>query len=181
MTPMLKTERLLLRGFRPRDAPAVQEHCGDRDVARMLSRVPHPYSLDMAVRWIASQGAASSSGGEIDFCIEQDGGAVGAVALRRTAAGTFELGYWLGKAWWGKGFATEAVRHAVRFAFEELGADRLTSGHFLDNPASGRVLEKCGFSYTGQSMEHSEARGAAAAHMNFQYARRDWQARTDKS
>lgn len=181
MTPTLKTERLLLRPFSPEDAPAVHEHCANWDVARMLTRVAHLYSRNMAESWIASHGAAWQSGEEITFCIDLDGVAIGAIALRRTAVGTYELGYWLGESWWGRGFATEAARQAVCFAFERLGAKKLTSGHFPDNPASGRVLEKCGFRYTGESMEHSEARGETVTQRNFEYPRSNMEARTEES
>lgn len=164
MKPRLKTRRLLLRPFLPEDAAAVQGLCGNWNVARMLSRVPHPYTRDMAERWIASHAAAPRGGEEFVFCLELEGEAIGAVGLRHTGEGGFELGYWLGEPWWGKGFATEAARRAIRYAFEDLGADNLTSGHFTDNPASGRVLVKCGFRYTGETMQNCEARGEAVPH-----------------
>ena len=173
MTPTLETERLLLRPFRAEDAPAVHAHCGNWNIARMLTRVPHPYRRDLAESWIESHAKDWRSGAEITFCIELDGEAVGAVGLRRTEGRTYEIGYWLGEPWWGKGFATEAARGAMRFAFEELGAEKLSSGHFLDNPASGRVLEKCGFRYTDESMVPCEARGEAVAHRNFECRRDD--------
>lgn len=177
MMPRLETERLLLRPFRPEEAGAVAALAGNWEVAKMLARVPYPYTRDMAESWIASQDAASRSGDEFTFCIERDGEAAGAVSLRRRADGTYELGYWLGEPFWGSGFATEAARQAVAFAFDQLGAKRLVSGHFLDNPASGRVLEKCGFRYTGESMEPCEARGEAVAHRNFECGRDETEGR----
>lgn len=180
MTPTLKTERLLLRAFSPEDASAVQAHCGNWNIARMLTRVRHPYTRDLAESWIASHAEDWRSGAEITFCIELDGEAVGAVGLRRTEGRAYEIGYWLGEPFWGKGIVTEAARGAIRFAFEELGADKLTSGHFLDNPASGRVLEKCGFRYTGDSKVPCEARGEALAHRNFEFIR-DEKGRAERS
>lgn len=171
MIPTLETERLLLRPFRSEDAAFVHRHCSEWNVARMLTRVPHPYTRDMAESWIASHEAAWNVGDEVSFCIELGGEAIGTVGLRRTEPGTCNLGYWLGEPWWGRGFTTEAARRAVRFAFEELGAEKLTSGHFSDNPASGQVLEKCGFRYTGEGVEHSVARGEAVAHRNFERGR----------
>jgi RimJ/RimL family protein N-acetyltransferase len=168
MMPTLKTERLLLRPFRAEDAPAVHARCGEWNVARMLTRVDHPYTREMAESWIESHEEAWNSGEEITFCVDLDREAIGAVSLRRKETGVYVLGYWLGAPWWGKGLATEAARCAVRFAFEELGAENLTSGHFLDNPASGRVLEKCGFRYTDEGTEHSEARGEAVMHRNLE-------------
>jgi RimJ/RimL family protein N-acetyltransferase len=181
MMPTLETERLLLRPFGPEDASAVQGHCGNWNIARMLTRVPHPYGLDLAVSWIASHAADWRSGDEITFCIETDGEAIGALSLRRTTDRAYELGYWLGEPFWGKGFVTEAARRAVCFAFEELGAEKLTSGHYRDNPASGRVLEKCGFRYSGEGMMPCDARGETVVHRNYEYRRNEMESRTEGS
>lgn len=175
--PTLKTERLLLRPFRAEDAAAVQTHCGHWNVVRMLAIVPHPYTRKHAEDWIASHEADWKSGDEITFCVDLHGEAAGAISLRRKEAGVYVLGYWLGEPWWGKGYATEAARRTARFAFEELGAENLIAGHFLDNPASGRVLEKCGFRYTGEGTEHSVARGEAAAHRNLECGRAEFEGR----
>ncbi|MBE9557956.1 MAG: GNAT family N-acetyltransferase [Proteobacteria bacterium] len=173
MMPTLETERLLLRPFREEDAPAVHEHCENWNIARMLTRIPHPYSRDIAARWIASHAAEWRSGDEHTFCIEFDGKTVGAIGLRRISAATYELGYWLGEPFWGKGIATEATRRTMGYAFEELGAENLSSGHYVDNPASGRVLEKCGFRYTRDSMVPCDARGETVAHRNYEYKRNE--------
>ena len=91
MMPTLKTERLLLRPFRAEDASAVHAHCGNWKVARMLTRVPHPYTREMAESWIASHEADWNSGDEITFCIELDGEAAGAISLRRKEPGLYVL------------------------------------------------------------------------------------------
>ena len=150
MIPTLQTDRLLLRPFRLEDAAAVAAYCGDWDVARMTARIPHPYALDDAIDWIEGRVEGPP---ELRFCIEVEGAAAGAIGLVDQGDGVYELGYWIGRPFWGKGYATEAARAVVRFAFEALGAIRLTSGHMLENPASGRVLEKCGFVATGEVVE----------------------------
>jgi len=170
---ILETERLLLRPFRREDAEAVAAVAGNWDVARMLARVPHPYTRDMAEEWISSHALSWENGEEYIFCIELDGQTAGSIGLRRSRKAVYELGYWLDDRWWGKGLATEAVGRIVRFAFGELGAVRLVSGHFADNPASGRVLQKCGFRYTGDSMQHCEARGGSVVHRDFELEA-DW-------
>jgi RimJ/RimL family protein N-acetyltransferase len=73
--------------------------------------------------------------------------------------GEWEFGYWLGKPYWGKGYATEAAGRVVTFAFEELIAQKLKAGWYYDNPKSGRVLEKLGFKLTGEGARNSLARG----------------------
>ena len=85
----------------------------------------------------------------------------GAVGLERTAPGQHELGYWIGEPWWSMGIATEAAGRIVRFAIEDLGARVLNAGYLYDNPASGRVLAKCGFVLAGEVLQWCEARGQA--------------------
>jgi len=150
MNATLQTDRLTLRPFRLEDAAAVAGYCGDWDVARMTTRIPHPYGIDDATKWI--EGHASEPA-ELRFCIEVAGAPAGAIGLIDLGKDVHELGYWIGRPFWGQGYATEAARAVVRFAFEELGAVRLTSGHMPENPASGRVLEKCGFVATGEVVE----------------------------
>ena len=164
MDLLLSTERLLLRPLDPRDAPALQRHCGNWKVARMLARVPHPYPDGLAERWIGEQPRLRAEGLAHCFAVEQDGALIGTVGLERREAPHFELGYWLGEPWWGRGLATEAAGRAVAFAFETLAAERLASGHFVDNPASGRVLEKCGFAELGTTRRWCEARGRELPH-----------------
>ncbi len=181
MAPRLKTDRLVLRPFRAADASAVQALCGNWNVARMLARVPHPYTREHAETWIASHGASRRSGVEHVFCIEYGGEVVGSIGLQRMTDDAYDLGYWIGEPWWGRGFATEAVRRIVRFAVDGLAAARLTAGHFADNPASGRVLEKCGFHYIGSGMATGAARGEAALHRNFELAPDDGERRAATS
>ena len=155
----LETERLLLRPFRRSDAGAVRALCGSWKAARMKARIFHPYPDGLAESWIASTVRAREHGEGYAFCLEQYGEPIGAVGLERTTEGIYELGYWVGEPWWGRGFATEVVRRLVRFACDDLSASEVTAGHFLDNPASGRVLENCGFAYTGEDELWCEARG----------------------
>ena len=157
----IQTARLLLRPLRDTDAEALTALAGNWDVARMTARIPHPYPEGLAKRWIAEQAAARESGDAFAFAILLEGRLVGLVGLEHQDGGRFELGYWIGEPWWGQGFATEAAGAAVRFAFEALGADSLEAGWLFDNPASGRVLAKCGFVRTGEMMQWCEARGQA--------------------
>jgi RimJ/RimL family protein N-acetyltransferase len=180
MMATLETERLLLRPFHAADAGAVTALAGDWDVARMTARIPHPYTREMAEVWVDTHAPSRLSGEEHVFCIECAGEVIGCIGLQRSQEGIYELGYWLGKPWWSKGLATEAAKRIVWFAFDELGADGLVSGHLTDNPASGRVLEKCGFRYCGDSVEHCEARGEAVAHKGFELTRAGWAGQAGK-
>ena len=157
----LRTERLLLDAFRDADAARVTALAGNWKVARMTARIPHPYSQDLARQWIAGLHAAETSSDAVTFAIRLSGEPVGAVGLERTEPGRYELGYWIGEPWWGIGIATEAAHRAVRFAAEELSARTIDARYLFDNPASGRVLAKCGFVPTGAIMQWCEARGQA--------------------
>jgi RimJ/RimL family protein N-acetyltransferase len=159
MEATLQTERLTLRPLRLGDAAAIQCLCGNWKVARMLSPVPHPYPDGLAEAWIARDAKGRASGEAIRFALDYEDGLIGVMGLERPGNKLFELGYWLGEPWWGRGLATEAARRVVAFAFGELAVAELFSGHFQDNPASGRVLQKCGFRDAGVMMLWSEARG----------------------
>ncbi|MEJ2120280.1 MAG: GNAT family N-acetyltransferase [Alphaproteobacteria bacterium] len=161
---VLTTDRLTLRPFVQTDARAVQALCGNWNVARMLAVVPHPYPDGLAEDWIAGQADKRARGEEYVFAIEHDGEVIGAVGLERrshTRRDIHEIGYWIAEEWWGQGLASEAAGRVVRYAFDELGVTRLTSGHFDENPASGKVLAKCGFRVTGKGMLPCAARGEA--------------------
>ena len=128
----------------------------DYDVARMTARVPHPYNEGDAEDFVAA-------GAPNRFVIERkrDGLFLGMAGLHVDE--DCEFGYWLGKPFWGQGYATEATTAALGWAREGWGRRLVVSGHFADNPASGRVLEKAGFLYTGVVQpRHSKARGEDA-------------------
>ena len=155
---VLKTDRLILRPFTAVDAPAVRALCGNWNVARMLSVVPHPYPDDLAEDWIAGHAEARDRGDDYVFAIEHAGELVGAAGIEKRGD-AHELGYWIAEDWWGHGLASETAARLVAHAFEDLGLKRLTSGYFDENPASGRVLEKCRFRITGKGELKCVARG----------------------
>jgi RimJ/RimL family protein N-acetyltransferase len=161
--PTLYTERLILRAFDASDAPAVQRLAGDRLIAATTMNIPHPYDLAMAQEWIATHEDDWIQGRAAHFAIASraDGGLVGAVGLRlKTEHSTAELGYWIGKPYWGVGYATEAATAAVAFGFNDLRLNRIHAHHFGGNPASGRVLQKIGMQHEGCLRQHVRKWGA---------------------
>ena len=168
MEQELTTARLRLRPIRRGDARPVQALCNNWNVARMLSRVPYPNPVEVVEAWTGAQAAAWESGSAYNFAImhqdrEHPDGLIGVVGVSRRddggPGGGYEIGYWLGEPWWGQGLMTEAVGRILDFARVELGLDRLCSDYFVDNPASGRVQEKCGFRITGRGHLNSQSRG----------------------
>lgn len=173
--PTIQTQRLRLRLLTMQDAPAIARYAGDADVARMVSRLPVPYFVCAAEGWIMTLNARAPLGEDHVRAIEADGAFVGVIGAHQQRAGLFEIGYWLGKPFWGRGYASEALGGFVDAA-RALGA--LEAGHFIDNPASGRVLAKNGFEYTGEVEQlFSLGRGARAACRRMAYARANPRAR----
>ncbi len=160
---LLQTNRLLLRPIAKSDAPAFARLCNDELIARNTARIPHPYSLDDAEIFTAIAAHAFASGKEHAFAVCEGDELVGCCGVMRITLEVFELGYWVGAPARGRGVATEAAHAVAHFAFERLGAKKLLSGHFADNPASGRVLEKIGFRPSGEErMQFSQGRGCEA-------------------
>ncbi len=150
--PTLHTERLVLRPFTPEDAPAVAVLANDPEIAANTLSFPYPYELRMAEEWIAGQPERWEKGELANFAIVlRDGGEmVGSIGLIISAEhGRAELGYWVGRAFWGAGYCTEAARAVVDFGFRVLGLNRVQAHHFTRNPASGRVLRKIGMRHEG--------------------------------
>lgn len=159
-TPRLETRRLTLRAPRLEDASALARFAGDPDVSRMTASMPYPYALDDAHHWIAAS-AGHDPREETSFVVEHDDeGLVGAMGVFRGDEGLQEVGYWIAKPYWGRGYATEALSALVGWAATAKRCRLLAAGHFEDNPASGAVLVKAGFLYTGvRAALYSRARG----------------------
>jgi RimJ/RimL family protein N-acetyltransferase len=143
-----RTARLTLRPAWLEDAPQLAAAIGHESVTRNLSKVPWPYRLADAKAHIMRPREPRDV-----FCLifDHEGdyprliGGIGMGAIE----GGHEFGYWLTPSAWGRGYATEAGRAMVAAARHTLGLRRLKAGHFVDNPASGRVLTKLGFRPTG--------------------------------
>jgi RimJ/RimL family protein N-acetyltransferase len=156
--PTLRTERLVLRPLTLVDAPAVQRLAGDREIADTTLSVPHPYEDGMAETWINTLAPAFERGESAVFALTRaDGGellgAIGLAGINRRHSHA-ELGYWIGKRFWGQGFASEAAAAMVNYAFGELGLHRVYAMCFSRNPASARVMQKAGLTFEGRRRQH---------------------------
>jgi [ribosomal protein S5]-alanine N-acetyltransferase len=140
-----------LRSWRSGDEDSLVRHADDRDVwINLRDRFPHPYTRDDARAWLR---LVAESTPETNFAVAVAGEAVGGIGItlqddvsRRSA----EIGYWLGRAYWGRGIATAAVRALTDWAFAHFDLCRLYAGVFEWNPASARVLEKAGYVLEGR-------------------------------
>lgn len=158
--PQLESFRLLLREPQPGDAPALVEGLAEYDVAKFLATVPHPYREEDAKAFLAKVVELRAKGEAYEFAIlrKADQRLIGLCGLHLKGS-RYEIGYWIAKPFWGQGFATEAVRKLLAFAFHDMKATEIWAGWYHDNLASGQVLRKLGFEAIGVEKRHSVARG----------------------
>jgi RimJ/RimL family protein N-acetyltransferase len=161
--PRIETGRLALRAPQAADIGRIAALADDFEIARMTTRLPHPYRRSDAETFVA-RAQVLDPGREAAFVIDhEDEGVVGVLGLYPRGGMGPEIGYWVGRPFWGQGIASEAAGAALDWARRDWRRRVVVSGHFADNPASGRVLEKAGFLYTGEVQQRdSLARGQAA-------------------
>lgn len=159
MSVILQTGRLLLRPPRAADISHFGPLLKDFDVAKNLSRVPHPYTEDDACAFVVSAAHGWRTGEDLAFAILRKAPAAHIGICGVHPARGWEFGYWLGKPHWGQGYATEAAGRLIAFAFDDLGAAQVSAGWFHDNPASGRVLTKLGCVPDGEDERSCLSRG----------------------
>jgi RimJ/RimL family protein N-acetyltransferase len=173
--PVLETRRLALRAPTLADAKMVAALANDRRIAENSARIPFPYQLADAESFIAG---ANKGVGEFAFVITlHDETVIGVIALTRPELSQdLELCLWLGVPYWGKGYATEALQSVIDYAFTELGHNALQAGTRVTNPSSRRVLEKCGFQWTGVGLYRIRAIKSSAPIDRFRLERGIWSA-----
>ncbi len=171
--PSLATARLHLRALEPGDASAVFRLVNDYSVAGNLARVPFPYREQIARDWIGSTAEQAARGEGFHLAITMGGALIGCIGLtmNRANAGEAELGYWVGRKFWGQGFAREAARALLEWGFATLGLDRVVASALTDNPASQSVLRACGFAQTGQDVQEFMSRNRAMPVLLFEMAK----------
>lgn len=181
--PDLATRRLLLRPLLPTDAGEIVRLVNDFEVARYTATIPHPYDMQMAREFVEAEETSAAAAGR--FLDDPEGAVVlavtlrpsdaliGCIGLQKTPDGP-ELGYWIGKDFWGRGYGTEAAERMVRLAFETYRLPRLIASAVTINDASHRVLEKVGFVISGTGEIHSRAQNCQlpVVHRRLDYA--DW-------
>lgn len=170
MRPFIKTDRLILRKIGSGDAAAISKLAGDPDIARMTGSFPHPFPLLSAEVKVMILKAMRRQNNAYPYAITVDGGSLlGMVDIFRNGPGfPFELGYWLGKPYWGKGYAAEASTAILQEAKNTLRLTEIVAGVFFDNPSSVRVLEKLGFEACGPGDDYfSMARLKKASSLDF--------------
>ena len=157
------------------DAPELQRRIDDLEIARNTLSIPHPYTLADAESWLAKKERGDD---EAAFAItmRDDGtlaGCVGIIVHESDALGV--LGYWIAAAFRNRGFVSEAVERVLRYGFEDLALNRVEAEHFSRNPASGRVMQKCGMRHEGTLRQRHRKWGEPLDCELYAILRSDWQ------
>ncbi|MBZ0279365.1 MAG: GNAT family N-acetyltransferase [Anaerolineae bacterium] len=177
-TPALESERLILRMPTFEDVPRIQEFVSDRAIAATTLNIPHPYPEDGAVAWVQRRYKLAESGDDHCFAmiLKAENRLIGAVMIRINHEHAHaEMGYWLGKPYWGQGYMTEAVRRVVQFGFDDLRLQRVYANHLGMNPASGRVMQKAGMRYEGTFPKHILKWGVFVDLVHYGITREDYE------
>jgi RimJ/RimL family protein N-acetyltransferase len=161
--PIFYTDRLMLRKFEISDAPKVQKLAGLFEIADTTLSIPHPYPDRAAEEWIKSHKSDFRKKKAIHFAIVQKltSELIGAIGLSdiEESHSRAEMGYWIAKEYWNQGFATEAARAVLDYAFADLNLQRVYAHHFKRNSASGKVLKKIGMQEEGILRSHIQKWG----------------------
>ena len=158
----LETERLKLRAFKKEDAEELTKLLQDKDIFLTTMTVPYPYQKKDAYEWIGTQRKDAENLNAFHWCLEckKTRSIIGVLSASLKAHDeSAELGYWVGKKYWNQGYTTEAVKEVIRFAFEELGLNRVYAHYMANNPASGKVMQKAGMLHEGILKQHYKKEG----------------------
>lgn len=157
MQPTFVTEKLTLRPLQLADAPSIQQLAGDKDVASTTLSIPYPYPDGAAESFIMANHERYNRGFGSTFALisNETNELVGCIGMHIVSDyHRAELAYWIGKPYWGQGYATEAARQMLEYGFNELKLNRIWAAAMARNPASSMVMQKIGMKYEGKLIQH---------------------------
>lgn len=147
-TNIINTKRLVLREFRDEDAQDVYEYASNENVVKYLGFEPHQSveaSLDVIQKFYKNANV---------FAIEYNGKCIGCIEIRVDLLNEVaDIGYILNYNYWNQGFLTEALKEIIKYCFDTLKLNRVQASHFVENKASGRVMQKAGMLYEGTCIQ----------------------------
>ena len=173
------TARLVIDRARKDDLADILFLANNRRIAEKLTNMPHPFTYEDAKALVKRCDVQLSSQATFAIRMKNTGRFIGAIGFNPLAEdfGAVHLGYWVGEPFWNQGYATEAVQSVIEFAFAN-GAKELSASCRVSNPASHRVLTKCGFKQTGTTQLHSLGAMAVVDATRFTLTRSRWIANT---
>ena len=152
----ITTDRLILRPFAISDAECVSRLCNNYNIHKGTLALPYPYPIESALSWIPTHAENFENDKAYEFAItdKTTGALYGCMGLANNKKHrNGETGYWVGEEFWGNGYASEALRAVIDFAFFEKGFHKVYARHFESNPASGRVMQNAGMVYEGRQID----------------------------
>jgi len=155
--PKIETERLVLTELKSVDIPEIVKHASNKNISDFTLNLPFPYSEKDAIYWInlANQGFKNGTNIIFGIRLKTDNQFIGGISLTiERKFNRAEIGYWIAEPFWRKGYATEATRSIIKYGFDNLDLNKLTSSHLAKNPASGKVMENSGMKKEGELKEH---------------------------
>ena len=153
--PVIETERLILSQLQEEDLPFVTEYLQDKIFSDLTSNIPYPYTREHAEFWMKMSRESFENNTGYTFAVRnKEGKILGAIGLHDREDDKAELGYWMGKPFWNKGYITEAATALIGFGFQELQLNKIYATYFLQNPASGRIMEKVGMEQEALLTQH---------------------------
>ncbi len=159
--PQLETDRLVLNNLKANDIPLIIKYASDPQISEFTLNLPHPYFEKDAVYWLNLANEGLRTGSRMIFAIRSKetmafmGGISFSINLKNERA---EAGYWIGLPFWNKGYVTEALKLMIKYGFEDLKLNKITSSHLGGNPSSGRVMEKAGLKKEGLLKKHLKSK-----------------------
>ncbi|MGG5209135.1 GNAT family N-acetyltransferase [Chryseobacterium sp. MIQD13] len=153
--PKIETERLILSQLKEGDIPFVTGYLQDKVFSDLTSNIPFPYTKEHAEFWVKMSRESFESNTGYTFAVRnREEQIIGAIGLHDRDDDKAELGYWMGKPFWNKGYITEAAAALIDFGFKELELNKIYATYFLHNPASGRIMEKIGMEKEALLKQH---------------------------
>ena len=176
--PVLETDRLILRKLTMRDAPDLYRYTRDREVARHVLWEAHQsiWETRAYIRYLLYQ-YRNGDPGSWGVVLRETGQVIGTIGYMSYSPdnSTVEIGYSLSREYWGQGLMTEALNTVIAETFRVLKLHRIEAMHFTDNPASGRVMEKCGMQHEGHHRERICCKGVFRDVEMWAILRMDWE------
>jgi len=155
--PKIETERLFLTELEAEDIPEIVKHASNKRISDFTLNLPFPYSAKDAIYWInlANQGFKNQTNLIFAIRVKPNNQFIGGIGLAlEQRFNRAEIGYWIAEPFWRNGYATEATRSMIKYGFENLNLNKITSSHLAKNPASGKVMENSGMRKEGELKEH---------------------------
>lgn len=155
--PEIETERLVLKELMAADIPLIVQYAANRNISSYTLNLPFPYAEKDAIYWInmANQGLKSKTHLIFAIRLKNQDAFIGGIGMKiEPHFFRADIGYWLAEPFWNNGYTTEALGAVIRYGFNELKLNKITASHFDKNPASGKVMAKCGMKKEGVLKEH---------------------------